>query len=406
MQIINVLLIDVIILLYPLIVRFIHIAHSKNIDKYDNSLLDFSLMSSLYLFYEHSILSNETILILLINIPLLMAFIDKRNLVSVLMGIVLIHIYYLTYHIPYVLLIIEYLIYYIIYVATYYYKFRKHYLTISFIINKIVMTYIMLSYVNFNVVVEAFLLIIFVLISNLILYVFRISDDALNLNITIKEMEKEKRISESLFKITHEIKNPIAVCKTYLDMFDFSNKDHERYIPIIKEEIDKTLYLLQDFLSINKIKINKELLDVNILLNDVASQFDMVMKSKDISFIYEIDDEEIFIEGDYNRLNQVMTNIIKNALEAIDEHKSPCILLSTELNDKNIKIIVSDNGVGMNEEQLSKIKEPFYTTKKNGSGLGVSLSYNIIEAHGGSITYDSKEFIGTKAIITLPIVNI
>ena len=68
-----------------------------------------------------------------------------------------------------------------------------------------------------------------------------------------------------LFQITHEIKNPIAVCKGYLDMFDVNNKEHAvKYIPIMKEEISRTLYLLEDFLSMNRLKVHKEIVDINI----------------------------------------------------------------------------------------------------------------------------------------------
>ena len=75
-----------------------------------------------------------------------------------------------------------------------------------------------------------------------------------NPNMTLKELEQEKQIRESLFKITHEIKNPITVCKGYLDMFDVEDKKKsEKYVSILKDEIKRVLVLLEDFLSINKI---------------------------------------------------------------------------------------------------------------------------------------------------------
>ena len=215
----------------------------------------------------------------------------------------------------------------------------------------------------------------------------------------IKELEKEKQLRTSLFKITHEIKNPIAVCKSYLDMFDINNKGHIKYIEILKDEMNNILLLLQDFLAMNKIKIQKEILDINLLLEDVIKQFEPVLKEKNIKFIYNICEEEVFIEGDYNRLNQVLINMIKNSIEAI-EYKGT-IKINYEIN-KDFKIIIEDNGIGIPKDELEKIKEPFYTTKKNGTGLGVSLSIEIINAHNGKLQYEILKK-GTRVIIELPI---
>ena len=182
-------------------------------------------------------------------------------------------------------------------------------------------------------------------------------------------------------------------------MFDINNKDHERYIDILKDEMNNILLLLQDFLAMNKIKIQKEILDINLLLEDVVNQFEPVLKDKNIKFIYNICQDEVFIEGDYNRLNQVLINMIKNSIEAIENRG--VIKIDFEI-DKYFKIIIDDNGIGIPEDELEKIKEPFYTTKKNGTGLGVSLSIEIINAHNGKIEYILLKK-GTRVIIELPI---
>ena len=218
---------------------------------------------------------------------------------------------------------------------------------------------------------------------------------------SVKKLEEEKQLRISLFKITHEIKNPLAVIKGYLDMFDINNQQHtKKYIPIIKEEVEKTLMLLNDFLSITKIKINKDIMDINLLLEEICSTMIPLLKDKKINYKINITDDEIYINGDYNRLMQVFINIIKNSIEAIDKNGQIDIELIN--NPKNIVIIIKDNGSGIEKENLEKIKEPFFTTKKNGTGLGVSLSYEIIKQHQGSINYYSKEKEGTKVVIDLP----
>ena len=97
--------------------------------------------------------------------------------------------------------------------------------------------------------------------------------------------------------------------------------------------------------------------------------------------------------------------MIKNAIEALSSTKNPYISIDYEIDSNIFKIIIEDNGPGIAEEEMEKIKEPFYTTKKDGTGLGVSLSCEIIEAHEGTLNYISKVNEGTKVIITLPILS-
>jgi signal transduction histidine kinase len=117
-----------------------------------------------------------------------------------------------------------------------------------------------------------------------------------------------------------------------------------------------------------------------------------------------ITQDEIFITGDYNRLKQVFINIIKNSIESISKYGT--IDITTHILKDQYYIEITDNGCGMDEYTLSKINDLFFTTKKKGSGLGVSLSNEIIKAHKGSLDYTSKPNKGTKVIVKLPITMI
>ena len=365
-------LISVVILIFPIIVYLFYCTYNNNLNKEQSKLfLDISILSSLYLLVIY-----DSKFIIFYNIPLIFAFMKKRTFVSIIITTII--LFSLNFS---VINIAEYIIYFIIY-----FFYKKNilclFLIIKFIFNNNFLTSIL-----------------FVIITYLVLFLYNKCEYIIKLHMNIKELEKEKQLRSSLFKITHEIKNPIAVCKSYLDMFDINNKDHIRYIGILKEEMDKILLLLQDFLSMNKIKIEKEILDINFLLEDIVNQFEPILKDKNIKFIHNICEEEIFVEGDYNRLNQVFINIIKNSIEAIND--KGVIKLDYEI-DRNFKIIIEDNGCGITEDQIEKIKEPFYTTKKNGTGLGVSLSIEIIKAHNGKIDYIPLKK-GLKVIVELPI---
>jgi len=249
-------------------------------------------------------------------------------------------------------------------------------------------------------------LILYVVLNILVVFLLNKGEKIVKLEMTLKELQKEKQIRTSLFKITHEIKNPIAVCKGYLDMFDINDEKHSRkYIPIIRSEINRTLLLLQDFLDCNHLKINKEILDINLLLEDVEEECAPLLQDKKINYISHIEEDELYIDGDYERLKQVFINIVKNSIEAITPKGDSYIEINTEVDKNNIHIIIEDNGQGISKEDLEKIKEPFYTTKKNGTGLGITLSLEIIEAHNGKIIYTSEYGSWTKVEVILPLKN-
>ena len=228
----------------------------------------------------------------------------------------------------------------------------------------------------------------------------------MNLNTAIKELEKEKVLRTSLFKLTHEIKNPLAVCKGYLDMLDLNNKDKIlKYIPIIKGEIERTLTLMDDYLDYTKVKIQKEEVDIYLLLNDIIESLELFFKENEINLEYLVPDDELYLRVDYNRIKQVIVNILKNATEARDINKKELIIkIRTRVTKNYFKIIIEDNGIGMDKDVLEQVTDLFFTTKKNGTGLGTSLSKEIVELHGGKIKYLSEVGIGTTVIINLPII--
>ena len=145
---------------------------------------------------------------------------------------------------------------------------------------------------------------IFTFIGYLILYFINKGEEIIDLNDVVSKLEKEKKLRESLFKITHEIKNPIAVCKGYLDMIDYNDTDKvERYIPIIKDEISRTLILMDDFLDYTKIQVEKDITDLYLLLEDTYKIVKPLFKKNQIKLTLNIDDDDdVYMNLDYNRL--------------------------------------------------------------------------------------------------------
>lgn len=388
-------------ILFPIMVFLIYEAYTENINTKQNELfLNFCLISSLYLIIRCGTFQNYTkILEITLDTIILTLYIKHQQKLSILITIIAI----ITLKIKLIELIPIILKYTIYIIAFHIYKNKKQYLlTLTFIARLLSsITIILITYMQKEELIEY---IFYYAITYFIILFLIEAEKIIQIHMSYKELMKEHQLKESLFKISHEIKNPIAVCKGYLDMCD-KNANYEKYIPILKSEINKTLNLLQDFSACNKIKIERDIIDISLLIEEITENLSLMFDKQNINFQIEPLEDEIYINGDYNRLNQVLLNIIKNSIEAKDSKKNSYIKIYTKLDDNTIKIYVEDNGIGIPKENIKKISEPFFTTKRNGTGLGVLLSTEIITAHDGKIEYESEENVGTTVTITLPLYN-
>lgn len=401
-MIIEVILINLIYILFPIFCYLIYVTYQKTIGKKVNNIFfDLSLLSSVYLVLKYGAFSNNLYNVMILHIILIIAFCRNRKLISIFLSLYLVSYYNQFHSFNLIILILEYGIFMFLYIFK---KRSSNYIILSFNLINLIFNFIFILLISdkYKYLYMFYYVLIFAVMSYLIVMLIENSENIIELHSTIKRLEKEKTLRNSLFKITHEIKNPIAVCKGYLDMLDTNNnKQVNKYIPIIKQEINRTLMLMTDFLSLTKLKVNKNILDLTVLLEDTCCALETLSEMNDIDFEYDIPSEEIYIEGDYDRLKQVIINLIKNSIEARKKDSKEKIRLSVEIGD-NINIVIEDNGVGMNEEVLKRVGESFFTTKNNGTGLGVKLSKEIIEAHDGEIIYDSKEGEYTIVTVTLP----
>ena len=384
------------------------ISYQNNIKRISKHLLSITLIIQVILFI---FLKDYTKSILLINIPLLISYLKRKELTSIILSILIAYYYVFLLNYNLYFIFFEYVLYYVIY-----YIVNKSYKVVSLIYIFVFIKSIVLSIETFyfqevsnyflvNYLEVVVKMLVFYVSSYLVFIYLLKGESIMNLNTAIKELEKEKVLRTSLFKLTHEIKNPLAVCKGYLDMLDLNNKDKIlKYIPIIKGEIERTLTLMDDYLDYTKVKIQKEEVDIYLLLNDIIESLELFFKENKIKLEYLVPDDELYLRVDYNRIKQVIVNILKNATEARDINKEELIIkIRTRVTKNYFKIIIEDNGIGMDKDVLEQVTDLFFTTKKNGTGLGTSLSKEIVELHGGKIKYLSEVGIGTTVIINLPL---
>lgn len=412
MSYLEIILNNCIYLLCPISLYLIYITYRKNIQQEENTLaFEIALTSSLYFILRYGLPLHHNYPTMLFDIPLLLAFSKKKTELSIFISVVLIYYQTLFLHIVPGLLIVEYIIYFIGYLCLTKSKFSLVNLIHGFIIiNSFFLTIKVFwfiapdrSYYD-NITYLVFLILVIYVASFIILYFLNKGEKIVDFNNSLYAIEKEKELRASLFKVTHEIKNPIAVCKGYLDMLDPNDqKKCIKYIPIIKGEINRTLVLMDDFLDYTKIKIEKEELDLVMLLEELDSALKPLFHERKIATNYNIPYEELYMEADYNRLKQVLINIFKNAVEAKDGSKEKN-MIEVVVKDlgKDVSIKIKDNGIGMTREELDKVGQMFFTTKKKGTGLGTCLSKEIIKLHDGNITYSSKKNEWTEVNITLP----
>jgi len=403
MNIFQIVVLNVLLLLFPVLIYLIYLSTNDNIDKKSKKFyLSFCLLTSFYLIMQYS-LNNILISMLTLNSLIIFLYIKNEWKLANFFYILLILNFINQFSKVYFLIMI-YLLINILNIIKNKIKLNNYtFINILGVISSLV--YIIWIYMFNNKYFTKELIVIFIsyfFVINIIHLVYSTSEKILNKNMILKDLEKEKQIRLSLFKITHEIKNPIAVCKGYLDMINVNDsKQVERYIPILKSEIDRLISLLQDYLLINKNNLDIDIMDINMLIEETMCKLNPLLNDDNINLDLNLVDDEVFINGDYNRLSQVLINIIKNSIEAIEDKGK--ITINSKIKKDKYYLSIIDNGVGMSKETLKKIKEPFFTTKKRGSGLGVSLIYEILEAHDAKIEYDSKIGIGTRINIIFPL---
>lgn len=399
------LVINGIVVVFPILVYTFFIVYEENMKlEKSNIMLKISLFISMYLalYFKKYVDLNYQISCLIL--PIILSYLYNEGKVALILSTLLcLHsCFSLNYNIY--TSIIFFLLLYLAYK-----KYSKSNMSSKFLINSSIV--LMLIYFVANLIIsyndivmldEIISLIMYSLIIYAINYGINESKNIISLHMNLKEFEKEKNIKLKFFKITHEIKNPLTVVNGYLSMFDVTDiEKSKRYISILKNEVNRTLNLLSDFMEFTKIKVVKKECNFNDLISDVKEVLIPFFVKKNVNYSFCVQNN-IIVNMDYNRIKQVIINVIKNAVEACRESNG--MVTTTAFTEEDyLIIVVKDNGIGMDKFVLDNILVPFYTTKDNGTGLGVSLSKEILEAHGGTINYDSVKEKYTTCKITIPL---
>ncbi len=222
------------------------------------------------------------------------------------------------------------------------------------------------------------------------------------------EEKNARQIEQLSASIAHEIRNPITAAKSLVQQMgeDPNSDDSVAYANVALEELDRVERSISHLLRFAR---EEEVRMAEIRLQDVIVSAIETFRDRvgrnGINIAQEIDCDGL-MRGDSEKLRRVIINLIGNALDALEEAKTPdaAIVVSAgeNLAGTEVWVRVQDNGPGMESETLDRIFNPFFTSKTSGTGLGLALSKKVIDAHGGSIEATSAIGEGTEFLLTFP----
>ena len=221
----------------------------------------------------------------------------------------------------------------------------------------------------------------------------------------IMRSEKLSALGQLAAEITHEIKNPLMLIGGFAQQLIrvIDDEKHLQKLNVITDEVARLEKLLTDLREFHLPQtIAFEKVDLKELLQEIYFMVKDDCEKKNIRTELKIDDKALLVTGDRYSLKQVFLNLLKNSMDAM-EHGG-VLSIQTSLIGDQVEITVADEGCGIPEQDKEKIFSPFFTTKKNGTGLGLCISKRIIEEHAdGSLSMKSKEGKGTSFKISLPV---
>ncbi len=237
------------------------------------------------------------------------------------------------------------------------------------------------------------------------IYIIEMMRENLILWKEIERAEKMYVLGELAASIAHEIRNPMTVIRGFVQLL--SNEEigrtNKSYMNLVMSELDRAESIIEDYLSYARPQIDKkEAIEIGELMKKVMNIVEGFTIMKNVRISCNIQDS-LQVIGDAKKLAQVFINFLKNAVEAMPNGG----MLQIHCYKKGDAVIIdiTDNGVGMDKAEIERLGNPFYSTKEKGTGLGLMVSYRIIETMEGKIQVFSRKGEGTKFSIILPAIR-
>lgn len=221
-------------------------------------------------------------------------------------------------------------------------------------------------------------------------------------NDDLQRSEKMEIISELAASVAHEVRNPLSVTRGFLQILgERSGKKEKEYLGMAMEELDRASVIITEFLTFAKPQPEKtDLFELSGELKHVVGILVPLANLQGGTIKLQAGND-LKVKGSSSKFQQAFINLIKNSIESLKENG--LITVTARKSGQQIIISVQDNGEGMKLSELARLGEPYYSNKTKGTGLGLMVTFRIIEAMNGSIQFNSKQGEGTEVIVKLPV---
>ncbi|WMT41600.1 ATP-binding protein [Paenibacillus sp. D2_2] len=222
------------------------------------------------------------------------------------------------------------------------------------------------------------------------------------LRMELNHVERLGLVGQMAASITHEIRNPMAVVRGFLQLMrEKSPASLEHYYRIVMEELDRANGIINDFLSLAQNRVVKmELYRLHEIISELTPLLWADANLRGQSIEVRLDENAPLLMLNHKEIKQLVLNLGRNAMEAMGEKGN--LILEMKRQSDGVELYVTDTGPGIPPAQKERLFEPFFTTKSKGTGLGLSLCLSIMERHGGRINVESEEGLGTTFIVFFP----
>ncbi len=219
----------------------------------------------------------------------------------------------------------------------------------------------------------------------------------------LRRSEKLTTVGQLAAGVAHEIRNPLTTLRGFLQLQQQTNKLNHRHLDLMLSELDRINLIVGEFLILAKPQaVHFQDRDIRFILGDVISLLDSQAHLHGVEFVLSASSDSAMVHCEENQLKQVFINLLKNGMEAMPNGGSIRIRLHHEEELNRVRIEIKDEGIGIPEEMMPKLGEPFFTNKESGTGLGLMVSQRIIQSHKGMMDIRSVMNKGTTVIIDLP----
>ncbi|MFC8685627.1 ATP-binding protein [Brevibacillus porteri] len=218
--------------------------------------------------------------------------------------------------------------------------------------------------------------------------------------------EKIQTMSHVAASLAHEVRNPLTAVKGFLKLIQECPENLvkvDQYIRISLDEIQRTEAILTEYLAISKpLKERHEIINVSEHLHAIREVMLPFANMHNVELTLQDFERPVTIKANPDEFKQVLVNFIKNAIEACSDISDGKVSLDLLIERNKALLVIKDNGVGMDAGQISRLGMIYFSTKTTGTGLGLTYSYHVIHAIGGTVNVSSKPRVGTKFTIMLP----